>query len=51
MGAVSPDRTLGHCPDCATEIPLDLVIIEYETDDGRESYAECPDCREVVHPA
>ncbi|ACV48531.1 MULTISPECIES: DUF7837 family putative zinc-binding protein [Halomicrobium] len=50
MSAVSSDHTLGRCPDCETEIPLGLVIIEYETDAGRESYAECPGCREVVHP-
>jgi len=50
----APDRSsggsLGRCPDCETEIPRAGVIIEYETGDGTEAYAECPDCRDVVHP-
>lgn len=43
--------TLGHCPDCAAEIASYDVLIEYKTDDGQPAvWAECPECREVVHP-
>lgn len=43
--------TLGLCPDCGTEIATYNVLIEYETDDGQPAlWAECPECREVVHP-
>lgn len=43
--------TLGHCPDCTAEIASYDVLIEYETEDGQPAiWAECPECREVVHP-
>jgi hypothetical protein len=42
---------LGTCPDCGTPIPTTRVLIEYQRNDGPAVYAECPDCREVVHPA
>ncbi|MDY6819911.1 MAG: hypothetical protein SVG88_14720 [Halobacteriales archaeon] len=41
---------LGRCPDCQTSIPEARLLIEYETADGTAVYAECPDCRDVVHP-
>lgn len=45
-------RSLGSCPDCGSAIPARRVLIEYETTDGRPAmYAECPDCRDIVHPA
>jgi hypothetical protein len=45
-------RSLGSCPDCGSAIPARRVLIEYETADGRPAmYAECPDCRDIVHPA
>lgn len=43
---------LGTCPQCHTEIASFDVLIEYETADEQPAvWAECPDCREVVHPA
>ncbi len=46
-----PRRVLGHCPDCGSAIPAGRALIEYETATGRPAvYAECPDCRDVVHP-
>lgn len=44
-------RSLGDCPDCGSTIPAGLLLIEYETAGGTASYAECPDCEDVVHPA
>lgn len=42
---------LGTCPFRAGEIASYDVLIEYETAEGRPAvHAECPDCREVVHP-
>jgi len=42
---------LGVCPECRADILSTAVLIEYETTDGPALYAECPDCRRVVHPA
>lgn len=47
---VSEPSTLGVCPRCKTEIPEGLLLIEYETDDDRRVYAECPSCEEPVAP-
>jgi hypothetical protein len=45
-------HVLGLCPGCGSAIPGRRLLIEYETSDGRPAmYAECPDCRDVVHPA
>lgn len=42
---------LGRCPICDEPIPRDNKLIEYETEEGWTSmFAECPDCRDVVHP-
>ncbi|WP_458187160.1 DUF7837 family putative zinc-binding protein [Haladaptatus sp. NG-WS-4] len=42
--------SLGMCPDCESDIPRGYVLIEYGTENGKERFAECPDCREIVHP-
>jgi endogenous inhibitor of DNA gyrase (YacG/DUF329 family) len=42
--------TLGDCPLCGRSIPRERLLIEYDTSDGQSMYAECPDCRKVVHP-
>lgn len=42
--------TLGVCPVCERAIPPTQLLIEYETADGTRIYAECPECRDVVHP-
>lgn len=41
---------LGSCPNCDAAIPTTRVLIEYETTDGAAMFADCPDCRKVVHP-
>ena len=50
---MSPDQsTLGVCPSCGADIPPARVLIRYETADAQEAtFAECPDCTAVVHPA
>jgi uncharacterized protein with PIN domain len=40
----------GRCPACEERIPEEAVLIEYETDEDRRRFAECPGCGEVVHP-
>ncbi|WP_164471714.1 DUF7837 family putative zinc-binding protein [Halosimplex salinum] len=45
----SPDQ-LGSCTECGASVFEVDVLVTYETDDGRQYYAECPDCRAVVHP-
>ena len=42
--------TLGVCPRCGEPIPAIRLLIEYEDDEGKAIWAECPDCNEVVHP-
>lgn len=42
--------SLGSCPGCGAPIGRQHVLIEYETDDGPDLFAECPGCHEVVHP-
>lgn len=42
--------TLGDCPHCRTRLGEAHLLIEYETGDGPDAFAECPDCAEVVHP-
>lgn len=42
--------SLGRCPDCSGRIPRGYLLIEYETEEGSQRFAECPDCREIVHP-
>lgn len=48
---VSQRQPVGSCPECGADIPSYGVIIEYETDDGMDMFAECIECGEVVHPA
>ncbi|WP_436927591.1 DUF7837 family putative zinc-binding protein [Halosimplex amylolyticum] len=45
----SPDR-IGRCQECGSALFGVPVLVEYETDDGLNYYAECPDCETVVHP-
>jgi NAD-dependent SIR2 family protein deacetylase len=48
---MSTHATLGRCPRCESQIPDRRLLIEYETDDGPAMFAECPACRDVVHPS
>jgi len=50
MQSTTSDR-LGDCPRCHAPIPTGNLLIRYERADGHAVYAECPDCREPVHPA
>lgn len=43
--------TLGVCPRCETAIPSSRLLIEYDGENGRERFAECPSCGDVIHPA
>jgi hypothetical protein len=43
--------TLGDCPRCNAQISTARLLIQYDTTDGPAAYAECPGCRDVVHPA
>ncbi|PSP66551.1 hypothetical protein BRC79_07485 [Halobacteriales archaeon QH_8_67_27] len=44
-------QPLGRCPNCEVMIPPGNLLIKYETDDGwPKLFAECPDCRDPVHP-
>jgi hypothetical protein len=47
---MSTHSPLGRCPSCESPIPQRRLLIEYETADGQAMFAECPDCRDVVHP-
>lgn len=50
MPVHKPPR-LGICPFCHADIASYDVLIEYETSDGTpEVWAECSNCREVIHP-
>jgi len=44
-------QTVGQCPNCDERIPRDYLLIEYESDGRPARFAECPDCRDVVHPS
>ena len=51
-GPMSLDaEPLGHCPECGTEIARGFLLIEYESGGRPARFAECPDCRNVVHPS
>lgn len=47
---VAQNPSVGTCPECGAEIPNFRVLIEFETSDGQDMFAECGDCGEVVHP-
>jgi hypothetical protein len=56
MASNDPGRSgktdLGYCPHCETPIPAGRLLIKYETADGwPKTFAECPTCEGVVHPA
>lgn len=40
---------LGTCPVCDAEVAERDILIEYEADGRPAAYAECPNCREVIH--
>jgi uncharacterized Zn finger protein len=44
------NSTVGTCPECGEDIPHHRILIEYETADGQDMFAECLECGEVVHP-
>lgn len=48
---MSHASTLGRCPNCDEAITRDYLIIEYESKGRPAKFAECPDCRNVVHPS
>lgn len=48
MGTANSE--IGRCPACGGAIPTYNILISYESDDGEQHYAECPECDEVVHP-
>lgn len=43
-------ETLGDCPDCDVSIPMSQLLIEYESSEGPDLFAECPECGGVVSP-
>lgn len=47
---MSTSRALGACPHCEAVIPATGLLIEYETEAGRDLFAECPECEVVVTP-
>jgi hypothetical protein len=47
---VSRATAIGDCPKCREPIPNNKLLIEYDADGGREGFAECPACEDVVHP-
>jgi hypothetical protein len=50
VSTVSHATSLGDCPKCREPIPNYKLLIEYHADRGRECFAECPGCEDVVHP-
>jgi hypothetical protein len=50
-GPVTGTSILGSCPRCEERIPTEFLLIEYQTSsDWTQMFAECPGCRDVVHP-
>lgn len=42
---------LGRCPNCDETIPTHNVLIRYRSAEGwPRTFAECPNCTDVVHP-
>lgn len=39
---------LGRCPGCVGRIPRSNLLVEYERNERRFVFAECPNCREGV---
>ena len=50
MAHTAEQDRLGACPRCDVAIPPGNLLISYETADGVDRYAECPDCGDPVHP-
>lgn len=40
----------GICPFCETDITDGVVLIQYEIDDERRAFIECPACEQPVTP-
>lgn len=46
------ERTvIGVCPECGSDIDAGRTLISYERQGERARYADCRNCRTVVHPA
>lgn len=43
-------RELGGCPHCGTRLGMGDVLISYTGTDQQRHWADCPNCREIVHP-
>lgn len=41
---------LGACPICDASIDRRQCLVEYEREESRTEFAECPDCLNIVHP-
>lgn len=41
---------LGSCPECGERLFPGHALVEYETDEGTQHFAECPGCYAVVNP-
>jgi hypothetical protein len=41
---------LGTCPICNTSIDERRCLVEYERAESKSTFAECPDCLNIVHP-
>lgn len=46
----SQEPALGSCPICEAPIGERRALVEYETGGSRSTFAECPDCLNIVHP-
>lgn len=45
------DTNIGACPHCERALRERHVLIDYETDGGKQGvWADCPECGEVVDP-
>lgn len=45
------DQTpLGACSECGERLLEAHLLVEYRADGDAKYYAECPECRTVVHP-
>ncbi|WP_254838790.1 hypothetical protein [Natronomonas marina] len=47
---MSNSKRLGRCPNCTTAIPEGRMLIRYRKGTETRLFAECPECRDVVHP-
>ena len=47
----SPMQSLGVCPRCECPVPRTRLLIAYDRNGTTATYAECPDCRDIVRPS